>query len=148
MINIADIGESNLDYKDEVIYAVKEAETYLSRFKWCRKIIDGWVASSFGYILNILYYKILPDKISCSDEFLWIIVGDIPPAYIDIVSAPTAYDALECYIDLMQEWVENVMNGETVEDCYPLNVPPQKEYAQMLDTRIRMLKEDFLPQIA
>lgn len=109
------------------------------------KIKDGWLAENFGYILNIYYFKILPDNKSCFDEYVWIIVGDISPAYIDIVSAKNTYEALDTYISIMQDWVDNVACGKSVEDCYPINVPPKKEYAKMLDSRLKSLKMDFIP---
>ena len=147
MINIADIKTSKLEYKEEVETLLIEAENYLSGFDWCIKIIDGWLAASFGYILNIFYFRIHPDYRSCQDEFVWIIVGDIPSAYIDVVSAPTAFDALKSYINVMQDWVDNVFNGNSVKYCYPVNVPPTKKYADMLAIRLKLLKEDYLYKI-
>lgn len=47
----------------------------------------------------------------------------------------------------MTEWVDKVLKGETVSDCFPLSVPPQKKYAVMLETRLKLLKEDYLPII-
>ena len=147
MINIADIKTSKLEYKEEVETLLIEAENFLSEFDWCIKIIDGWLAASFGYILNIFYFRIHPDYRSCQDEFVWIIVGDIPSAYIDVVSAPTAFDALKSYINVMQDWVDNVSNGNSVKYCYPVNVPPKKKYADMLAIRLKLLKEDYLYKI-
>ena len=148
MINISDINSSKLKHKDEVISSLNEAIKYLSGYSWCVNIEDGWIASSFGYILNIFYFQIQPDNLSCKDNYIWVIVGDIPPAYIDIVSAHNAFDALYCYIIIMTEWVENIMNGRSVEECFPVNVPPQKKYAKMLKIRLKMLKEDYLPIIS
>ena len=147
MTNIAGIKSSQLEYKEEVADLLAEAKEYLFGFDWCTEIIDGWVAASFGYILNIFLFKIKPDYITCPDEYVWIIVGDIPPAYIDVVSAPTPSDALTSYIEVMQDWVEKVKDGKSTEECYPVNVPPKAKYANMLATRLKMLKEDYLPQI-
>ena len=55
MINISDINSSKLKHKDEVISSLNEAINYLSGYSWCVNIEDGWIASSFGYILNIFY---------------------------------------------------------------------------------------------
>lgn len=147
MIHIANIENYSLEYKEEVVTSLTEAKNYLFNFDWCIKIVDGWVAASFGYILNIFLFKIKPDNITCSDEYVWIIVGDIPPAYIDVVSAPTVSDALGKYIEVMKDWVDAVLTGGSLEECYPVNVPPEAKYANMLATRLKMLKEDFLPII-
>lgn len=50
MINIANIENACLEYKEEVFTSLTEAKKYLSEFDWCIKILDGWVAASFGYI--------------------------------------------------------------------------------------------------
>ena len=147
MINVLDIENSELEYKNEVLESLAEAKEYLISQNWCTAINKGWVASSFGYILNIFYFKIIPDHISCNDEFVWIIEGDIPPAYIDIISATNAYEALNCYINLMEEWVENVKNEDSADECFPLSIPPQRKYAIMLESRLKLLKEDYLPII-
>lgn len=147
MTNVDDIDVSSLDYKQEVTVSLNEAKNYLSGFDWCLRIIDGWVAASFGYILNVFCFKIQPDNKSCNDEFVWVIVGDIPPAYIDVVSAPTVSDALKTYINIIQDWVDNVNDGNSVEDCFPINVPQERKYAEMLAIRLKLLIEDYLPQI-
>lgn len=147
MINILDIGNSELEYKDEVSASLQEAQCYLMRHEWCTAIEAGWIASSFGYILNIFYFKIIPDHISCDDDFVWIIVGDIPPAYIDIISATNAFEALYCYIHLMDEWVKKVKKGDSTDECFPINAPQKRKYAKMLESRLKILKEDYLPII-
>ena len=147
MISINKIDIENTDYYDEVCVLLKEAQKYLLGFKWCNEIEKGWLVENFGYILNIYLFKILPDKKTCFDEYIWIVVGDIPPAYIDIISAKNAYEALETYIIVMQEWVNNVYQCKSVDDCFPINVPPHKEYADMLNSRLKSLERDFLPLI-
>ena len=147
MYNIRELAESDLDYRDEIVDSIAEAKSYLMKFGWCDEIREGWLAASFGYILNILYFEIVPDYKSCTDTHVWVVVGDLPPAYIDTISAPSAHDALQVYISIMQEWVDAVMAEKSVEDCFPVNVPPQKHYAEMLNTRLGLLKSDFLPLI-
>lgn len=147
MINVADIETSDLEYKDEVIASLNEAENYLVGFDWCVKIIDGWIAASFGYILNIFLFRVQIYGKPSKNNFFWIIVGDIPPAYFDVASTPTKYDALKAYINVMQDWVDNVNGGNSLELCYPVNVPPEKKYADMLDIRLQLLREDYLPLI-
>ena len=148
MINISDLDKAKLDYHGEIIASLEEAKNYLAGFEWCFEIKDGWLAASWGYILSIFYFNIQPDNNSCQDEYIWIIVGDLPPTYIDVITAPTAFDALESYIRIMQEWVDNVFSGKSVEDCYSINVPPRKEYAEMLNGRLELLRKDFLPALS
>ena len=72
-------------------------------------------------------------------ERVWIIVGDVPPAYIVIDDAPDAASALNAYIAEMNLWIEAVRSGRLVEDCIPVNVSPTQKWAERLATRMRFL---------
>lgn len=69
----------------------------------------------------------------------------LPPAYIDIESASNKTEVLQVYIKIMSDWVQCVENGESIDNCYPINVPPENEYAKMLDIRIQLIKKHILP---
>jgi len=145
MILINDILRSDIEHKDEVIEQSQRAIEYLTSFKWCKKILNGWVAKDFGYILGIFLFEIEPQKNSNADNKIWIIIGDIPPAYLDFEGYPTANDALNFYCFLMEEWIEHVNKRISIKDCYPVNAPPTKKYAKMLQYKINIIKEDILP---
>ena len=147
MIQIDELGTSDVEYKEEVILESQRAIKYLSSFKWCNKILNGWLAEGFGYILCIFYFEIEPAKDSNADDKVWVIVGDIPSAYLDTIEYKTANDALCVYCCLMEEWIEQVKAGKSIEECYPVNVPPTNEYAEMLSSRVNLLKRDFLPYV-
>lgn len=44
----------------------------------------------------------------------------------------------------MQDWVDAVNLGQPVENLIPVNAPPTKEYAAMLQSRLTFLKEQLL----
>ena len=46
----------------------------------------------------------------------------------------------------MDNWIQCVRNGQSTNDCYPINVPPENEYAEMLSTRIHLIREHILSQ--
>ena len=48
----------------------------------------------------------------------------------------------------MEDWISKVNMGENTTHCYPINVPCTKEYADMLQTRIDLLREDHLNMLA
>ncbi len=132
-----------IEYVEEVKELAKEAYSYLS-FPWCLSINKGWLVYSCGYVIGLFYFEIVPDVAKGADSHVWVIVGDLPPAYIDILSASSAHSALDLYIRLMEEWASKVNNGEDTSNCYSINVPETKEYADMLITRMNLLKEDHL----
>lgn len=147
MLNIEKIADSELEYKDEVIDLVNEAVDYLKSFSWCKKISSGWLAKDFGYILCIFYFEIEPLEGSNADNNLWVIVGDLPPAYLDTIECNTPHEAVEIYCFLMEEWIESVKEGKPLENCYPISVEPTIEHANMLHSRIESIKRDYLPYV-
>jgi hypothetical protein len=78
------------------------------------------------------------------DEWLWVVVGDLPPAYLVADGNPTWQEALAGYIDEMRRWVDAAMAGAPVDDLIPVNTPPTAEYAEMLGSRLRTLEETLL----
>ncbi len=84
-----------------------------------------------------------------------MIVGDIPPAYIDIQTCRTPAEAVDGYVSEFWEWVARVKAGqpldETVIPVYyrdsDKEVPPTLEFAEMLERRLRFIEERILPEL-
>lgn len=136
------IDTSDVEDKDEVIQLVEEAEGYLKSQKWCSSIKNGWYAVGWGYMLGVFYYEIIPN--GDADSSVWVVVGDLPTAYIDIESANDEIEVILSYVELMEDWIENVENGNSVEDCFPINVSPTREHAAMLRDRTKLIREEIL----
>lgn len=128
-----------LSEKDKNLYGLSvEAKNYLLRHKWCKSILSGWLAVYWEGVLGVFLFEIEPSG-SGVDEYVWIVVGDIPPAYVDVESGENSREVLESYVAIMRDWADTVLKGESVEDCYPVEVPPTKEYADMLQNRLDLL---------
>ncbi len=126
----------------EIIDLSKEATSYLLSYEWCSEVVDGWLAISWGYILGVFLYKI-KSKYPEVDEYVWMVVGDIPPAYIDIESANNPEEALRSYVGIMGDWVAAVESNKSVEECYPIEVPATIENALMLKSRLNLILEEL-----
>lgn len=126
---------------------LKEAEGYLCSFEWCQRIIDSYFGIGVGGVVAVFLFKIEPVGEGI-DEWIWAVVGDLPPAYITIDEAPNPACALDGYIGAMQEWVEAVEHGLTVTELIPVNVPPTKENAARLKTRLEFLDKKILSEYA
>lgn len=120
-----------------------QAKLYLLSFKWCKGIKSGWLGWGVGGICGVFLFKIVPASKGV-DELLWVIVGDLPPAYLVTDHASTALEALEVYVELMQEWIDSIHQGKSVEDCIPVNVPPTAEHADLLEKRLNFIRQKFL----
>lgn len=116
-----------------------EAKQFLLSHKWCFGIGETYFGDGIGGVIGIFLLELtpVPDNI---DQWLWVIVGDVPSAYLVIDEAPTPVEALRTYITLMREWVELAYEGQTSPEVIPVNVPSTPEYAEMLEGRLNMLE--------
>ena len=128
----------------------REACEFLLAHSWCRTVrslsLRKWVEG----ILALLYVEIEPEPQSGADEAVWVVVGDLPPAYLDVPSVPTDREVLEAYIALLEEWVEAVRSGEPIDELMPIYhrhslalVAPTLRFAEMIELRVQFL-QDFL----
>lgn len=124
---------------------LEEAVNYLKSFKWCPEIEKIYFGFGIGKIVAVFLFK-FKEKIKGTDEFLWVVVGDLPPAYFVVDETPNPKEALKAYCELMEDWVKAVRSGASLEDIYPIAVPPTEEYARMLSSRIESLRNDIIPQ--
>lgn len=143
MIDINLLASSQEEEKEEKIGLANEAKKFLLNHKWCNKIVNGWFSMGWGDMLGVFLFEIIPngDK---ADQLVWVIGGDLPSVYIDIESAKNGIEALQCYVDLMDDWIFCVKKNQSTDDCYPIGVPATMEYAKMLESRIRIVKEEIL----
>lgn len=121
------------------------AEQYLAGFKWSGAVRAGYCGLGIGDIVAVFLFEIEP-RSKDVDKFLWVVVGDIPPAYLVIDDAPNGACALKVYLDEMMLWVEAVEKGRPVDDLIPVNAPPTVGNAKALRKRLEFLKKDVLSE--
>ncbi|WP_141400706.1 hypothetical protein [Pseudoxanthomonas wuyuanensis] len=137
--SIPDDEERALLYK-----MLDEAREYLSGFDWCSYIKSVYFGCGIGGIFSVFMFDIA-NKASNSDNLLWVVVGDIPPAYLVVADGPSCADeALKAYVDIMQEWVNSVNMNLSVDDKFPVDAPATVEYAGMLGSRLDYIRENFI----
>ena len=145
-----DLNEINLNGLTEIeeiksiIGLFGDAEQYLKNFDWCVSVKNGWFDEEFRVYdkIGVFLFEIEPlnDTI---DNFIWVIVGDLPSVYLDR-SVKSGREALEIYCDLMQEWADNVTNGITISECYPVPVDSTLENAELLTKRVTFIRRKLL----
>jgi hypothetical protein len=136
----------NTEYYSEVDALCKEAETYLLDFKWCRTIKNSFLYTNIGYVLCIFLFEI-DNTQSKDDNFLWVIVGDLPAMYLDVYGAKTTKEALEGYVELAEDWINNIKTGQSVNDCYPFKAEPTLEMAELLERRTLFIRNQLLNNV-
>jgi hypothetical protein len=135
-----------VEFHSEVIDMRKEAEAYLQSFAWCKEIRGCSLYMNLGSKLCIFLFEI--DNIgSTEDNFLWIIVGDLPPMYLDTVGVRTIKEVLKLYVELSKDWIKHVKSGQSVEECYPFNAKPTVSMAEILEKKISFIENAIIDEI-
>lgn len=122
---------------------LREASTYLESFRWCRAIKAAYMGIGIAGVVGVFLFRIQPAEPEV-DEWVWVIGGDLPPAYITVEDAPNPACALDAYIGAMEEWVKAAKAGRSSEDIIPVNVPATQENAEQLESRLRFLDREIL----
>jgi len=120
---------------------------FLRGFPWARRTGRIWVAESIPGVIGLFLVEL--DAVSQDiDRYVWVVVGDVPPAYISSEFAKSPKAAVEGYIAEMEAWVEAVEKGEPVDDLIPVNGAPTRENAAALKSRLSFIKSKILPDMS
>ena len=119
-----------------------EAKEFLEDHIWCKKTLKSWYDFGIADKIGIFLFQIEPNN-SETDSFIWVIVGDLPSVYLD-QSVITGQEALKTYCELMTEWSDNILKGNSIDDCYPVTAAATIENAELLTKRINFIKTNLL----
>jgi hypothetical protein len=79
----------------------KDAENYLYSFSWCIKIVKSYMGFGYPGIVAVSLFNIIPSSKDV-DDWIWVINGDLPSAYITTEGNPNPAYALAGYINEMR----------------------------------------------
>jgi hypothetical protein len=127
----------------EVRDLAKEAESFVASHRWCTRVETVQLAWAVAGVLGVFQVHLVPAK-SSVDETLWVVVGDLPPAYLVLDNAPTWREALGSYIYEMSRWVSAVKQGDSLNDVIPVAAEPTLEHAEMLESRLAFIEKEIL----
>jgi hypothetical protein len=119
------------------------AMRYLEFYSWCGKIKRQYVGIIRAGIVGVFLFEIEPKRADV-DPWIWVIVGNLPSAYITVDECRTAAAALDGYIGAMEEWVDAAESGRSVADLIPVNVPATPEWADRLRRRLQFIDREIL----
>lgn len=121
----------------------REARDFLVHFKWCADVLEEYVGFIYPGIVGVFLFRIRPAREGV-DGWVWVIVGDLPPAYITCEESPNPATALDSYIGAMLDWVNAVDRGESIDELIPVNVAATKKNAEHLRVRLKFLDDEIL----
>jgi hypothetical protein len=133
------------DEEDAALYGqmVDEARSFLGSFRWCAGVRQMFAGLAVPGVVAVFFAEIVPAKANV-DEALWVVVGDLPPAYLADEGSADSAEALRRYIAEMRRWVQAARVGEPVDDLIPVNVGPTRESAARLASRLDFLELEVL----
>lgn len=123
----------------------EKARGYLTKHAWCPAIRETRLAFGIGGIIALFLVQ-LEERIAGTDDQLWVVVGDLASAYFVIDDVPRPQSALETYCSLMEDWVEAVLSGHGLRECFPVDAKPSRTNALALKSRLAFLRAHVLPQ--
>lgn len=130
--------------------AAQTAKQFLMSHKWCTGLQDLRAECFVAPIFALFGAHVTMDSDRC--EGVWVLIGDLPPAYLDRVTSPTARDAFENYLAELEAWVEAARKGLPINDIMPVchansakPIPPTSENTDLVVRRISLIRELILP---
>ena len=126
----------------EVQEFAQRAIAFVRGFRWCRDVTACTLGFAVAGVLGIFRVDLVPGE--GADPTVWVIVGDLPPAYIAFEPDDSWQDALRGYVEETRLWTEAAATGGDVSELIPVNVPPTPEYAAMLSGRLDFLERHLL----
>ena len=127
----------------EVKELADEAAQFILSHKWCGDIKKGYLSFAISGFIGIFLFEIIPNQPEV-DETLWVITGDLPPAYLVTDDATNWQEALGGYVYEMRLWVEAVRKGESLDEVIPVNVAPTLEHAKMVESRLQFIEDNMI----
>lgn len=128
--------------RPEMLEMYEKAFNFLSNQEWYASLKESYMGMFHPGIVAVFLFRILPS--GSFDEWIWIIVGDLPSAYIVTDDCLNPAAALDGYIGEMEEWIKAVEEGRSIQDLIPVNAPPTLDNAKALKSRMTFLDERIL----
>jgi hypothetical protein len=119
-----------------------EARAFLAAQRWVHQVLDGRVGIAIPGVLGVFQFDLEARPEVPSP--LWVVVGDLPSAYLPGDDLPSWEAALDGYVWEMQRWVDAVRAGESVDELIPTGVAPTVEHADVLASRLEFIRQRIL----
>jgi len=78
---------------------------------------------------------------------LWVVVGDLPNAYLVVEPNASPAVVMEQYCSLMEDWIAAVRDGTRLREVFPVAAEPTTENALQLERRIAFLLQQIIPRM-
>lgn len=131
----------------------RRAREFLGSHRWCRAIRSGFLAHGWDGALGLFLFDIDPEPGHAFPR-VWVICGDVPPAWLACEDPSDILTPFETYIYEMRRWVLAVRAGRSTDDLLPVcyadsasPVPPTLDFAALLARRLEYVETRLLPDL-
>lgn len=121
----------------------EEARRFLASHQWCVQVTRGYLGLGLPGILGVFLFEIVPRRPEIDPE-LWVVVGDLPPAYLVTDEAAEPLRALEAYVREMRRWVDAVERSKPLDHIIPVKAAPTSDNAAELAERLDFIESEIL----
>jgi len=119
------------------------ATAFLAEQPWCSRVISTVPVFAIAGI-GVFRCSLIPRHPE-ADVMVWVVVGDVPPAYIVHEPGDSWQDALAGYVSEMERWVDAVRAGQQPgDDIISVNVPATSESAEALASRLGFIRTNLV----
>ncbi len=124
----------------------EEAVQYVRNFEWCVELHERYFGHGVGGVVALFLFRITIRGFE-APEWVWVIIGDLPSAYLEFEGFETPRAALLRYIEGLEEWLAASPEERASGELIPIKVPPGPEFAEMLSARAATLRSLVLPHV-
>jgi hypothetical protein len=131
--------------RDADVAAMASAATdFLAAQRWCGRVLSAVPVFVVEGVVGAFRCSLVPRQPD-ADVMVWVVVGDLPSAYLAHEPGDSWQDALRGYIGEMRRWVDAVLDGQAPgADIIPVNAPATRENAALLASRLDFLQARLL----
>jgi len=118
-----------------------DSKTYLEGFAWCQNVLECYFGDGVGGIFAVFFFRIQPKDETIGD-WIWVMWGDVPPAYLPLADCSSPCEAFRKYIRGMSKWADLALKsqiGLPEDGVPPVNVPSTPEWGEHLHRRLQSL---------
>jgi hypothetical protein len=123
--------------------SLEEARNYMKSHPWCRSIKREFFGLGIGGVVSVFLFEILGGP--GVDDCLWVVCGNLPPAYLVVDNAGTPSEALNVYCSLMDDWIAVARRNGDLSQVFPISADPTEDNATLLEKRVAFLRREVIP---
>lgn len=122
-----------------------EARSYLEDYPWCTGVRQLLYGVGVGGVVAVFLAELCVKGLEV--QWLWVLAGELPAAYLPVEKAADPCAALRVYCDEVAVWVEEVRRGAASPRGLSPRAPATREVADELAVKLITVRRIVLPAL-